>query len=410
MRVLTVNCYFPMYSTGKLIKALEDELSQQDVEFFHCYEAGEKYSGSNALRLSGWFEYRVYYYMARITGNRYGTGVFSTKRLLNKIAKWQPDVVHIHCPNASSVNLYQLLDYLKKNDIPTVITHHAEFFYTGNCPHAYECKGYMEGCLKCPDFHQATESYFINRTKTSWKKMKEVMDGAKFVSVCVSKWQAERCRNSVICGGLETHQVGNGIDTENTFFYKEDSKLENKFCPNGEKIVLHVTAQFTDDANSNKGGAEILKLAKMYENDRNVKFIVIGRYYLSQDNLISKNITFLGEVKDQDMLSKFYSLADVTVITSKRETFGLVCAESLCCGTPVVGYKCGGMETIAIDEYTDFVSWGDVEKLYDAVNKWLTMDEKKYTSLIEKEAKQRYSIGQMAQEYYNLYKQIVAEK
>ena len=401
MRVLTVNCYFPMYSTGKLIKSLEDELSQRGIEFFHCYEAGEKYSGNNAFRLSGWLEYRVYYYLARISGNRYGTGLFSTKRLLNQIKKWKPDVVHIHCPNASSVNLYRLLDYLKKNDISTVITHHAEFFYTGNCPHAYECKGYLEGCQKCEDFHRATESFFFNRTAWAWKKMREVMDGAKFTSVCVSKWQVDRCENSVICGELETYQIGNGIDTKNTFFYKENKELGNKYRPNNEKIILHVTANFTDDENSNKGGKEILKLAKLYENDKNVKLIVIGPYHLSQDNMDYKNITFLGEVKNQDVLSQFYSLADVTVLTSKRETFGLVCAESLCCGTPVVGYQCGGTETIAIKKYSDFVPWGDIEKLYDSVCEILKRNMSKKT--ISYEAKEKYSMKEMARQYKKIY-------
>lgn len=410
MRVLTINCYFPMYSTGKLIKSLEDELSQQGVDFFHCYEAGEKYSGNNAMRLSGFLEYRIYYHWARITGNRYGTGLFSTNRLLNKIKNWNPDVVHIHCPNASSINLYKLLKYLKKNAIPTVITHHAEFFYTGNCPHAYDCNAYLDGCRNCENFHQAIESCFFNRTAQAWKKMKAAMDGAKFVSVCVSKWQAKRCRNSVLCGKLKTYEIGNGIDTDKNFYYKESKELVKEYKPNNEKIILHVTANFTDDENSNKGGAEILKLAKLYENDRNVKFIVIGPYHLTQDKNIFDNILFLGEVQDQDMLSRFYSLADVTVIASKRETFGLVCAESLCCGTPVVGYRCGGTETIAIDEYTDFVPWGDVEALHDAVNKWLISDKTEYAKLIETEAKQKYSTGQMAQEYYNLYKQIVAEK
>ena len=41
-------------------------------------------------------------------------------------------------------------------------------------------------------------------------------------------------------------------------------------------------------------------------------------------------------------LAEYYSLVDVTVITSFHETFSMVVAESLSCGTPIVGFKAGG--------------------------------------------------------------------
>lgn len=53
----------------------------------------------------------------------------------------------------------------------------------------------------------------------------------------------------------------------------------------------------------------------------------------------------------------------------------MVTAESLCCGTPVVGFKAGAPEQIAIKEFSEFVEYGDLNSLY---NKMLViLDTKK---------------------------------
>jgi D-inositol-3-phosphate glycosyltransferase len=53
----------------------------------------------------------------------------------------------------------------------------------------------------------------------------------------------------------------------------------------------------------------------------------------------------MGLVKQPD-LPLFYSAADVCVVPSYYESFGLVALESLACGTPVVATKVGGAESI----------------------------------------------------------------
>lgn len=62
-----------------------------------------------------------------------------------------------------------------------------------------------------------------------------------------------------------------------------------------------------------------------------------------------------------NLLTKFYSMADVFVLFSKRETYSMTCAEALCCGTPVVGFKCGAPETVFKEPYSKFVEYGDVD-------------------------------------------------
>ena len=120
---------------------------------------------------------------------------------------------------------------------------------------------------------------------------------------------------------------------------------------------------------------------------------------------IPDNIILLGNVSNQVELAKLYSMADITLLTSKKETFSMVTAESLCCGTPVVGFQAGAPEEIAIDNYSDFVLYGAEEKLLDSVLYWLEKDLDKRK--IESVAREKYSRQRMIDEYYHLYKEIL---
>lgn len=72
---------------------------------------------------------------------------------------------------------------------------------------------------------------------------------------------------------------------------------------------------------------------------------------------IAERVHFIGAVK-QELLPLYYSAADVTVMPSAHESFGLVAVESLACGTPVVASRVGGLTTIVRDQETGYlVPW-----------------------------------------------------
>ena len=132
-------------------------------------------------------------------------------------------------------------------------------------------------------------------------------------------------------------------------------------------------------------------------------FVVVSTNVGSIQNL-SDNVYIWGAAKSQEELATLYSAADLTVITSKRETFSMIVAESLCCGTPVVGFKAGGPESISIPEYSSFVEYGDVNELKVIVEHML---ENKYDmNDISYSARNRYSKEVMATGYIDLYRQM----
>ena len=175
-----------------------------------------------------------------------------------------------------------------------------------------------------------------------------------------------------------------------------------KYAKNGEKLVLYVTPYFSGDENNAKGGKNLVELAKKFSAE-NVRILVAGDYDKSMT--IGNNITLLGRISDQKQLAKLYSIADVTVITSRRETFSMICAESLCCGTPVCGFFAGGPETIALSEHSKFVEYGDIDALYKAVKD--SFNEK--TEDISNNAVRRYKRENMCRNMLDIYESLLGK-
>ena len=76
-------------------------------------------------------------------------------------------------------------------------------------------------------------------------------------------------------------------------------------------------------------------------------------------------IRFLGK-KDQDSLPYYYSAAEVVVVPSHYESFGMVALEAMACGAPVVASETGGLAHLVQDGETGyFVPAADPSALAD---------------------------------------------
>ena len=93
-------------------------------------------------------------------------------------------------------------------------------------------------------------------------------------------------------------------------------------------------------------------------------------------------------------------------MVSRRETFSMPCAESLCCGTPVVGFKAGAPEQISLDDYSEFVEHGDIDALEKTVRKWLERTDLDRME-ISKQATETYSVETMVKTFSDIYEEIL---
>ena len=405
MKTLQVNCVYKKGSTGKITYDIHSELLKQGIESVVCYGRGEKINEPHVYKTCGEVYSKINHLLSEFTGVMYGGCFFSTNKLIKIIKKEKPDVVHLQCINGYFVNIYRLVSWLKKHDIKTVLTLHAEFMYTANCGHALDCDKWQTGCGHCPRLKQETKSFFIDGTHKSWMKMKKAFDGFNdnLVVTSVSPWLMERAKLSPILNDKKHEVVLNGVNTDVFHFY-DTSELRSQMGLNGVKVIFHATPSFDDNIKSLKGGYYVLKLAEKIL-DENVKFVVAGNH--PEGLKVPPNVILLGKVSDQELLAKYYSMADVMLLTSKKETFSMVTAESLCCGTPVVGFKAGAPEQIAIPEYSSFVDFGDLESLHEEMKKLLAESFLKIDIALTSNCK--YAKQTMTENYLKIYEEINAK-
>ena len=403
MKVLQVNCVYRQGSTGKITYDLHRGLLDAGAASVVCYGRGGRAREPGVYKTCPEWYSKFNHALTMVTGVMYGGCLFSTGRLLSIIRKERPDVVHLQCINGYFVNIYRLVDWLKRHRVKTVLTLHAEFMYTANCGHALDCERWRTGCGACPRRRSETKSLLLDGTAVSWRRMKRAFDGFDdgLIVTSVSPWLKERAERSPILAGKRHRVVLNGVDT-GVFHPYDTADLRQKHNCEEKKVIFHATPAFSADPDHIKGGRYVLELA---ERMPDVRFLVAGSCV--EEIRPPENMVLLGKISDQALLARYYSMADVTLLTSKRETFSMVTAESLCCGTPVVGFRAGGPEQIALPGHSCFVENGDIEALKAGVRRFL---QRRADARLPDLAAARYSTEEMVREYLDSYAALMGER
>ncbi|MBE7027139.1 MAG: glycosyltransferase [Ruminococcaceae bacterium] len=395
MKILQINCVYNSGSTGKIVYDISNTLKQKGFDSVVCYGRGKKVSEPNVYKVSTEFEAKIHSLLARLFGVQFGFSPIATAKTINIIKKEKPDVVHLHCLNGNFINVYRLLDFLKNNKIKTVLTLHAEIMHTAGCEHAFECEKWKKQCHDCKRISGKISRFFRDDSRHCFKKMKDAFQGFDNLTVVgVSDWLTQRAKLSpVFEGGSDFKTVNNGLDTDVFKRTAYDALYEKYGIPKNRKIVLYVTPNFN---HAIKGGKYVLEVANRLPD---YQFVIVG--FNGDKSVLPKNILPIARTDNKQEMAMFYSIADITLLTSLKETFSMIVAESLCCGTPVVGFEAGAPETITIKEYSSFTEQGNIDILCKQIEEFLSVDFDK--DKISTMGQKKYSFQKMADNYIVIY-------
>jgi D-inositol-3-phosphate glycosyltransferase len=132
---------------------------------------------------------------------------------------------------------------------------------------------------------------------------------------------------------------------------------------------------------------------------------------LCDDLAVGQTVVFLGK-RDQDKLPYYYSAAELLVMPSHYESFGMVALEAMACGTPVIASEVGGLAYLVRDGETGFtIPDQEPEALCEKIS-WLLKDHDLYATMSQRavEYAQDYAWEKIANQIVEVYQDLLQEK
>ena len=251
----------------------------------------------------------------------------------------EADIIHLHWINAGFLSLNSLKELLSSGK-PVVWTFHDMWPFTGGCHYALECKEYTRSCGHCPYLKKPGAGDLSHRT---WKKKELRFRKGKFTVITPSKWMNECVRASSLLQHSQVHTIHNPVD-------------ESVFQPAGRKESCASLGLDPEKKYILFGAATVKNVMKGYpyfmeaignlsgkvDKDQ-VEIILFGKTrggVADSFPLTTRNIAFVHSV---ETLVQLYSVAHLFVIPSLQDNLPNTIIESMLCGTPVVGFKTGGI-------------------------------------------------------------------
>lgn len=116
----------------------------------------------------------------------------------------------------------------------------------------------------------------------------------------------------------------------------------------------------------------------------------------------------LGKVHDERLMAMTYAAADLLVIPSLEDNLPNTMLESLCCGTPVLGFPTGGIiDVVKVGVYGLLCDEISVKSLVTGLKSFLSGEVVFDRDAISKTASERFSLDNQATAYIELYKEIL---
>jgi len=339
MKVVQINCS-ASGSTGDIAKGIHRKLRALGHESYFFYEGGSA-TEENMFRIGNYISLHAHAVLSRNLGRQGYFSVFPTLRLLGKLNKIAPNVIHLHNLHGSYLNLPLLFRYLKKTKAKIVVTLHDCWLFTGKCPHftVAGCEEWKRTCGNCPQLSIYPGSKVDTTAKCLRDKKKWLSGfGDRLRVFAVSDWLRDTARESFLAQySVET--IYNGIDC-NVFRPLDGSSAREKYRLGDKFIILGVASVW----DKRKGLATFLEMAEQLSGEEVIILVGLTQEQIAQ---MPPNIVGITRTENQQELAQLYSGADVFVNPSKEETFGLVTAEAMACGTPVVVYDSTACAEIA---------------------------------------------------------------
>lgn len=266
------------------------------------------------------------------------------------------DLVHYHLIHTGYFNLMALpaLTSLK----PSVWTLHDPWAMTGHCVHPFDCRRWKEGCGNCPSL----DSEFAmknDNTALMWRVKQLAYSMSDFDLIVCSKWMEEMVKESPLMKKARVHRIPLGVNLD--IFRPGSSDLKKQKLgvkPGNTVVALRATTSIY------KGLPHVLECLRKLETNEPLTILTFNQKGHFEEFFSRFQIIDMGWLESTDEIIDAYQAADVFLMPSDGESFGLMAVEAMACGKPCIVFEGTALpETTFAPEFGVSVKKGDCEAL-----------------------------------------------
>ncbi|OQX81546.1 MAG: hypothetical protein B6D61_00540 [Bacteroidetes bacterium 4484_249] len=401
MKVFQINTTLNSGSTGRIAEGIGQKVIENGGESYIAFGRSSNPSSSSAIKIGTSWDQTLHLAHTRLFDTHGFHSKKATDELVQNITKIQPDIIHLHNIHGYYLNIEILFDFFKDWSKPIVWTFHDCWPFTGHCCY-YErvkCEKWKTGCHHCPLKKLYPRSCFLDNSRSNYLKKKflfNLPDNLHLVTV--SHWLENQVKESF----FQSHRlqtIYNGVDL--TVFKPGDQNvLKKRYGYENKKIILGVANIWSEG----KGLKSFLELSKLI-NEKQLIILIGVNEKLSKK--LPENVIGIKHTSSIEELAAYYNMADVFVSPSIAETFGVVIAEAMACGTPSVVYNSSAMTELVDKEIGYVVPVNNYDLLFIKINDVLNKTKTYYSISCRKRAEKYFNQNQQFENYIKLYKSIL---
>ena len=360
MKILFINSVVDYGSTGKIIRDLANGLNLEGHEVLIAYGRHTAKDSKNVFSVQDTLGMYSHVFFSRFFGRHGMHSSRATKKLINMIDSFKPDVINLHNLHGYYLNVPMLLQYLENYEGKILWTLHDTWLISGSS--AYfdfnGCKVWNDGCVECNSTKDYPKSSFIKRQAKNfeWKK-KSIVKLKNLSFITPSQWLKDVLATTYLKSN-PCYVVNNGIDL-NIFKENHNEEIEKQY--EGKKVLLGVANKWEE----RKGLNDFIKLNDLLTDE--FVIILIGLTPKEIANL-PQGIIGITRTSNTEELANYYSLAHAFLNPTYEDNYPTTNLEALACNTPVIAYDTGGNKEVPGIE---IVKQGDV---LDLMNKIQNID------------------------------------
>ncbi|KZZ86389.1 N-acetyl-alpha-D-glucosaminyl L-malate synthase BshA [Bacillus sp. SJS] len=199
--------------------------------------------------------------------------------------------------------------------------------------------------------------------------------------------------------------VYNFID-DRVYYKKDAAHLKGDYkIKDHERVIIHVS-----NFRQVKRVKDIVKTFALIADQVSSKLLLVGDgpemssvCELVHSMGLREKVLFLGK---QENLDELYSISDIKLLMSEKESFGLVLLEAMACGVPCIGTNIGGIPEVISDGENGFiVEVGDIEKAAEKAVALLSSQDlhSRFSEQAMTAARENFKTDQIVEQYEDIY-------